>query len=238
MNHIDPDLLALRALGEEAGSAADLTHLASCAECRLELAHLSRAVVVGRTTLDSGELLDPAPRVWEAIQRDVAEADAEAAVETAAATAPLAPVTPIRRWIPALAAAAAAVILAAGIGTWWLSRPATPTVLASATLDAFPAWPDASASAVVEERPDGSRFVDVDLEGAVPEDGFRELWLITSAGDDIVSLGVLDGTTGSFAIPSGLDLGRFTLVDISQEHFDGDPTHSGDSIVRGELAPA
>lgn len=111
-------------------------------------------------------------------------------------------------------------------------------VLASATLEAFPAWPDAAASAVVEERADRTRFVEVALDVAEPVDGFRELWLITSAGDDIVSLGVLEGVGGTFSIPADVDLERFTLVDISQEHFDGDPTHSGDSIVRGELSRA
>lgn len=111
-------------------------------------------------------------------------------------------------------------------------------VLASATLEAFPDWPDATASVVVEERADGTRFVEVALDVAEPVDGFRELWLITSAGDDIVSLGVLEGAGGTFSIPADVDLERFTLVDISQEHFDGDPTHSGDSIVRGELSRA
>ena len=32
-----------------------------------------------------------------------------------------------------------------------------------------------------------------------------------------------------------VDLARFSVVDVSAEPLDGDPTHSGDSIVRGAL---
>ncbi len=253
MTHIDPDVLALLALGETAEDVRDAEHLATCGECRDELMILRRAAVVGRSTIDAGELLEPSPRVWEAIQRDIAEieadadADAVAADETGTASDEAdesaqssgARVTPLRRrlWVP-LAAAAAALVIAVAGGVWWASRPAPVTVLASATLDAFPDWPDATASATVEELPDGERVVEVDLEAPLPDDGYRELWLISSEGDALVSLGILDGTRGTFAIPADVDLSRFSLVDISQEHFDGDPGHSGDSIVRGELSPA
>jgi hypothetical protein len=36
-------------------------------------------------------------------------------------------------------------------------------------------------------------------------------------------------------VPAGIDTGEYDLVDISEEPYDGDPTHSGDSIVRGQL---
>lgn len=245
MKHIDPDVLALLALGESADDVRDAEHLATCDECRTEVMILRRAAVVGRSTIDAGELLEPSPRVWAAIQRDLADAEADAGpapeVPTENAEAPGARVTPLRRrlWVP-LAAAAAALIIAVAGGVWWANRPVPATVLASATLDAFPDWPDASASATVEELPDGDRVVEVDLDAPLPDDGdaYRELWLISSEGDALVSLGILDGTHGTFVIPADVDLSRFTLVDISQEHFDGDPGHSGDSIVRGELSPA
>ena len=41
--------------------------------------------------------------------------------------------------------------------------------------------------------------------------------------------------TVEFAIPAGVDVGDFPIVDVSLEPFDGDPTHSGDSIVRGQI---
>lgn len=36
-------------------------------------------------------------------------------------------------------------------------------------------------------------------------------------------------------IPDGINIARYDLVDISAEPFDGNPAHSGDSIVRGQL---
>ena len=68
MSHSDPEILALLALGEEAGDAADHEHLAECEACRRELDNLRTAATVGRSTLDAGELLTPAPRVWAAIR--------------------------------------------------------------------------------------------------------------------------------------------------------------------------
>ena len=50
--------------------------------------------------------------------------------------------------------------------------------------------------------------------------------------------GVLRGDTATFPVPDGLDLGEFPVVDISVEPFDGDPSHSGDSVVRGTLTDA
>ena len=51
----------------------------------------------------------------------------------------------------------------------------------------------------------------------------------------LVSVGTLAGTSGRFDLPEGLDLDQFSVVDVSEEQFDGDPAHSGDSIVRGPL---
>ena len=51
----------------------------------------------------------------------------------------------------------------------------------------------------------------------------------------LVSLGVLEGDSGTFAIPAGLELDELPVVDVSLEPFDGDPAHSGDSVVRGTL---
>ena len=240
MNHIDPDLLALLALGERAGDAVDVGHLEECADCRAELAALQRAAAVGRSTLDAGELLDPHPRVWEAITRELAAAPvvAPAADSDPEPDPEPAPVVRLRpRWLLPALAAAAAVVLVGGVAVWGALRPVPATVIASATLDPFPTWQGSAGEAVVEERPDGSRVMDVSLEAPDPGDGFREAWLINAAGE-LVSLGVVDGSSGRFVIPTGLDLADYRVVDVSEEQFDGDPAHSGDSIVRGQLDPA
>ena len=41
MSHTDPEILALRALGETAGTAHDAEHAESCAHCQAELARLT-----------------------------------------------------------------------------------------------------------------------------------------------------------------------------------------------------
>ncbi len=235
MQHVDPEVLALLALGENAADATDHEHIAACESCRSELDNLAHAAEVGRSTLSAGELLEPHPRVWSAITDEVAGLEARQAQPV------LAPVTTLshrRRWVLPVAAAAA-LVLALGIGTTWSALSPTPaTLLASATLDAFPDWPDASGEAVVEETPEGTRVVVVSLDVPAGDDGFREVWLIDPDTFQLVSLGIVEGGSGRFTIPAGLDLTRFSVVDISEEQFDGDPTHSGDSIVRGQLSEA
>ena len=79
------------------------------------------------------------------------------------------------------------------------------------------------------------RSLVVDLDAEVPATDVREVWLIRSDASGLVSLGLLEGASGRFVVPDGIDLDEFTLVDVSAEPVDGDPAHSGDSIVRGEL---
>ena len=142
-----------------------------------------------------------------------------------------------RVWLP-VAAAACAVGIVGGIagGAWWQStRPPAPApVIAQAQLDALPGW-TASGSAAVEETADGRRDVVVDLAGGADAAGLREVWLLTADASGLVSVGLLDGSTGRFSIPAGLDLAEYPVVDISAEPDDGNPAHTGDSIVRGTL---
>ena len=51
----------------------------------------------------------------------------------------------------------------------------------------------------------------------------------------MVPVGVARAGTVSFELTVCLDLGRFPIVDVSVEPLDGDPTHSGVSVVRGVL---
>jgi hypothetical protein len=236
VNHSDPDILALLALGEDAGEPSDHAHLAACPDCRVELDNLRRAATVGRSTLDAGELLTPDPKVWAAITAELGRDAADARPSAGPPPAPVTPLRPRSRFAPLVAVAAAVALVAGGGITWWALSPKPQTVLASATLDAFPDWADAAGAATVHEGPDGARVVEVTLSAPTSADTYREVWLISSDATQLVSLGVLRGDEGSFTIPDGLDLGYFDLVDISQEPLDGDPAHSGDSIVRGTLS--
>ena len=52
----------------------------------------------------------------------------------------------------------------------------------------------------------------------------------------MVAVGVLGpGTTASLPLPATLDLRTYAIVDISQEKYDGDQTHSQTSVLRGTL---
>ena len=85
---------------------------------------------------------------------------------------------------------------------------------------------------------DGDLVIDVDTPTDVADGEFLELWLleVTDEGDVVTeSLGRVDGS-GRYDVPDDVDLDRFTVVDISVELDDGDDSHSGNSVVRGELA--
>ena len=142
-----------------------------------------------------------------------------------------------RRGIRTVWTLAASLVLVAGValGTWAVATRLAPTSIAEASLDAFPSHAQAVGMADVEERRDGSRTLIVTLESDTVPDTYREVWLIRNDAAALISLGVLDGDRGSFPIPAGVDLAEYSLVDISVEPIDGDPAHSGDSIVRGEL---
>jgi anti-sigma-K factor RskA len=252
MRHVDPEVLALLALGEQASLPDDSAHISECEQCRREIEVLMRAAMVGRSTFDAGELLDSPARVWERISDELALSPEAATLPGAASTAVVvedaSPVTHgatvhslekkrRRPWVGALAAAASlALVAAAGSAIWLTFQPAEqPMVLASATLDAFPDWADSTGEAKLEQLPDGTRVIEVKFDAPATADGYREVWLITSDASALVSLGIVEGTSGQFTVPDGLDIDRYDLVDISEEQFDGNPAHSGDSIVRGQL---
>ena len=66
MSHTDPEILALRALGQRAGSAEDDAHTAQCADCQRELDRLSHVVDIARTD-GPAPLEHPPPALWARI---------------------------------------------------------------------------------------------------------------------------------------------------------------------------
>ncbi|WP_198598110.1 anti-sigma factor domain-containing protein [Blastococcus atacamensis] len=143
-------------------------------------------------------------------------------------------VTQQRRGLVLVAAAAVAgAVLGAGVTALVRGDDATEPVTAVA-LDAL-TDEQATGRAEVVVREDDSRALQVDLDAPALEDEYYELWLIEPDVVDMVSLGVLRPGTQTFELPAALDLGEFPLVDVSVEPIDGDPTHSGVSVARGEL---
>jgi hypothetical protein len=69
--HLDPDRLALLALGEEPVTADVADHLASCPPCRAELESMRDLVDLGRDTDRVRDLPPGPPRVWDSIMRQI-----------------------------------------------------------------------------------------------------------------------------------------------------------------------
>lgn len=253
MKHLDPEAAALLALGEPAERPTVRDHLDSCADCRAEVDALRETVSVARSTLGEPELLSPPPRVWDAIRVELGLAENASAavpsvgdpVSSPASTTPVASLSVararragrIRRFVaPVVASAAAAALIVAAALTWNAATPREAgQVLASAQLQALPAWGGSSGFAELAQIADGERVLRVSLDVSTSGDGVREVWLLTAEVDGLISLGLLEGTSGEFIVPETVDLERFSVVDVSQEPLDGDPTHSGNSIVRGPL---
>jgi hypothetical protein len=200
----------------------ETAHLAVCAVCRAEMGELRHVASLGAETQSLLNLPPPPERVWDGI---------------AAATAAPAPTAriraPRRRWLaPVLAAAVAAAIAVAG--TVWITRPATPTVTAQATLAPLE---DAPPSARGDAEVLAGDELRVDVANLPLTAGYYEVWLLNpDEPGKMQSLGSLgDKARVVLPIPPGTDLNTYRLVDVSAEAHDGNSAHSGDSLLRGTL---
>lgn len=262
MSHCDPSTLALAALGERV-DGADEEHLASCPTCSMDAAELVEVVTLAREA--PALLPEVPERVWAGITTELdLDIDAEStdsrlsaplASASDAATPAASEATTTghgnvvsldqRRRRPAMWAIASAAAMAGAViggavvwsavdrGTDGSRTPdafVAQAVLAPLT-DTVPAPGDAS----VVDSPDGE-VVRVDARALPDSDGFYEVWLLDSAGLKMVALGALPaGSVGTFTLPPGLSIDEYPVVDISLESYDGDPTHSTNSLMRGVL---
>jgi hypothetical protein len=140
-----------------------------------------------------------------------------------------------RKWWP-IVAAAAALGLVVGAGAAVIVNRDDVQVAASTPLTALPGHTGHGTAELLGSRNDPELRVSID--GPLPTDRYREVWLINSDGKRMYSLGVLpEGGSGTYPLPTlladGLD--GFTIVDVSIEPYDGNPEHSRDSQVRGTL---
>ncbi len=267
MSHTDPEILALRALGETAGTDRDDEHAATCARCRAEQARLTELVALARTSGAPEPLETPPPRVWDQIAAAVAEGGSVAVTPDAqringngsrdarpveAAPVEAAPVEPghggrsprgrRRRVAGVLAGVAAGLIIGIGgtAGVVQLTKaPATRTVaqVELAPLPQYPQWQGSSGTAVMQTS-GGQQQMAVTLDAPV-RTGFYEVWLLARDGVSMISLGELNSDmTGTFTIPAGTDLRNYSRIDISLQPFDGSTAHAKTSVVRGSLPAA
>jgi anti-sigma-K factor RskA len=144
-------------------------------------------------------------------------------------------VTELPRRVPRsvwILSAAAAVVVIAVIGAAVFRGANEASLVASATLDRLQGE---SAEGTAELRDlDGAMQLQLQASGLDAGDGFLEVWMIDPDVTQLVSLGPLR-PDGTYDLPNGMDAAAFPIVDVSFESFDGDPTHSGDSVLRGQL---
>ena len=252
MSHTDPEILALRALGETAGTAADAEHAETCPHCRAEVARLAGIVELARAEGAAERLRTPPPRVWDRIAAAAGAGEPPVAADGNGAPAPAARGPRSRRdsrarWprgrlATGLAGLAAGLIIGIGgtAGVVQLTKAPATRVVAQIELLPLPAsgqFGDATGTAVM--RAAGRQQLMAVTLHAPRAPGFYEVWLLARNGVSMISLGDLNASqTGTFIIPSGTDLRNYSRIDISLQPFNGSTQHSKTSVVRGSLPVA
>jgi anti-sigma-K factor RskA len=261
MSHCDETTLALAALGEDI-PADEAAHLSSCTLCTTDVAELLEIVTLGREA--PAELPEVPDFVWTGIRTELALVGAPDGADSRFANvhslpAPAAPSTPAsgtsdstvvsldrRRgrgslWGMAAVAAAAGAVVGGAVVWSAVDRAGTGSgsneqFVAQAVLAPLPNKPVSSpGEAIVMDSADG-QVVRVDARSLPASEGFYEVWLLDEGLTKLVALGALPaGSVGTFTIPPGLSVAEFPVVDISLESNDGDPSHSKNSLMRGEL---
>jgi hypothetical protein len=97
-------------------------------------------------------------------------------------------------------------------------------------------WSSASGTAELATDERGRRVLEVALHADLPTSGVRQAWLLHRDDPSLrQTLGILDGPHGLWTVAHSIDLEEYSILDISQQD-PGETDHSGQTIVRGELA--
>lgn len=144
--------------------------------------------------------------------------------------------------IPAALAVAAALALVLATGAALIVRNTNGDVtVAQAAIanDGLPVTIDGSGTAVLKQRGD-DQYLELELPALDTTDpgSIYEVWMIDTDVVGMVSIGNLTVTgaeTARIDLPDTIDHTAFPVIDISIEPLDGDPTHSGQSVLRGVL---
>jgi anti-sigma-K factor RskA len=242
MTHLDPDRLADWALGsDDPLTVAEEKHLDSCAECRDELAQLSRIAELSRHPDELAQV--PADAIWRSVQGQLAsQAPAPTRTEVTAEPPPSSPTVSElprrtsrpRSWL--LAATAAMIGLIIGVGVTTVAVRDRVEVTSSTALEALPGQTGQGTAELIRDQ--GRPELRVQIDAPPTPDRYREVWLINTDGQRMYTLGVLpDDGRATYPLPPELagQLKGFTIVDVSIEPYDGNPAHSRESQVRGAL---
>lgn len=251
MSHPDDDVLVDLALDSSASAEPGVRdHVETCDACSGTVRELRQAAAFASTAGSDAGWLAPAPAVWSRITSDLdgptapagpsATASGQTASRGSTASGPTASDEVSRRpvwrigWAAGIAAAGIAVGLLAGRAIWL--EPTDPTTTVSqVALDTLDTKQPLGRAAVLRT----SSGVELEVDTTTRLDagsGYLEVWLINRDGKRMVSVGVLRGEgAATFPISQVLLDQGYVVVDVSREQFDDKPTHSGESLARGQL---
>ncbi len=223
-------------------------HLEHCAQCQTALTDIDRIIAALRSP---NVLEEPPPGLWDRIATDLdlaTPAPSSAPIDATDAT--VTPPTRLRprpesRGVPwwGILTAAAVGALIGGVGiaailsqqTTEQDAPVASPVVGGATLEPVAA-DDFSGTAQMVQRDDGSLELTVEISNAPdPADGYFEVWLRDAEATQLISLGTATRESTTLQVPGGVDLSEYNVVDVSHEHFDGDPSHSGVTLAAGPM---
>ncbi len=146
-------------------------------------------------------------------------------------------------------AAAVALVIIGGLITVLATDSGSGDQAAGATLLAEGAAIDldVTATAALLESDNQSSIrlnFDRDLQAALIDDGMLDpdvqylaLWLTDPGRQEVLPLGVVYDDA-VVPMPVGVDIAEFSVIDVSIEPLDGQPGHSGRTIMRGVLEPS
>ena len=222
------------------GSTTDtpgMEHLAGCASCRAGVADLRR--LTGLLS-EPVEILAPPASLWSRVEDLVRESTTEQAPASRDSGRHVA-----RRrratWGAALAGLAVGTLLGGAAVTATSNFREAPgqgptsslVGVGSAHLESV-GQTAVQGDAVMERDQDGNLELHVDVSELV-DDGYLEVWLRDEDATRLVSLGAVTSRSTTVDVPEGIDLDEFPVVDVSHEHFDGDPTHGGETLLAGTM---
>jgi hypothetical protein len=214
-------------------------HLATCDDCRRELAVLAATSASLRATARQAQAVDgperavPDPATLPQRGTEPGTGSLEAAP---AAATPDAGRAGRRRRAPLIGLAAAlalAVVAAVVLWTGPLRPDRSGGTVPLAGVGAVAASGQASMAG-----DDGDRRMTVTTDDlpALRPGQYYEVWLLDPKAGRVFPVGVLppDGEA-RFTLPASV-VGRYQAIDVSLEADDGDPTHSKHSLLRGRYA--
>ena len=237
MTHPEPEIL-LASVGGSLDAETE-RHVATCPRCSTDLETMTRTRSAGASLAADPRMGAPTrpPRgVWESIQRELGD-DLDPAPLTSIPESP----REGREGREPAYVAGRGCLGGRGRRPRRLRRsPGRPRRRRHPSgrthVDAPSRWQTTSRTARSRLTGQPAReSLSVELHDSDPGTGFLEVWLLDAKTGGMVSLGVLDGERGSYAVPPGLDLAAYDQVDVSREPYDGNPAHSEVSLARGQV---